>query len=107
MNNSYHDKANNINYIIPASRQLSPREIELAIDLSLETYADSALSQHLARHPTTKDEELEDLKRKFREERVAKLSGCCVLISACSKKAPKKKSRNGLTKRPSQRAKAR
>jgi hypothetical protein len=57
MNNSFYDDTNQIEYIIPAPRQLERHEAELAIQLALESYAEQALAHHLVRHPTTKEEE--------------------------------------------------
>jgi hypothetical protein len=91
MNNSFHDNFNKIEYIIPAPRQLERHEAELAIQLALESYAEQSLAYHLVRHPTTKKEEHDILRKKFREQRVAKQRGGIVLIQSSLTELPEEK----------------
>lgn len=91
MNNSFYDETNKIEYIIPAPRQLERHEAELAIQLALESYAEQALAHHLARNPNTKEGEHITLKKKFREERIAKQRGGLVLIHSSLTELPEEK----------------
>jgi len=80
MNNTFHDTTNDIEYVIPAPRQLTRNEAELAIQIALESYGESALAHYLRRYPETPEDAKEQVKQRLIQERVAKQRGGIVLV---------------------------